>query len=76
MCFSSKLFAASTLDFSIRILNNSIVKVNATLSGHQDVINGMAFYSATQLVTGSADRNLKVWDLIKTKQIDSVSNFP
>ena len=34
-----------------------------TLGGHTGSINACKFISATKLVTGSADRFIKVWDL-------------
>jgi WD40 repeat protein len=41
------------------------------LIGHKDVINGLCFHSSNYLVSGSADRMIKVWDLNTGKTQES-----
>lgn len=74
MCFydNSKNFALAFLDFKIRILDLNSFKVKMELTGHQDLVYGIAFMRSEMLVSGGADRVIKVWDIQKGKTIDSV----
>ncbi|TNV82597.1 hypothetical protein FGO68_gene6701 [Halteria grandinella] len=67
-----KLLAVSTLDSQIRVLNTQNFKLSNILTGHKDVINGLSFLSQSQLVSGSADRMIRIWDLTTGKALDSI----
>ena len=74
MCFygNSKYFAISSLDFKIRIVNLDSMKISQVLTGHQDLVSGISFLRRDFLVSGGADRVIKVWDVQKGKTMNSV----
>jgi WD40 repeat protein len=74
MCFqnNSKNLAIAVLDFKVRIVSTDNLKVTQVLSGHQDLVAGVAFLRNDLLVSGGADRVIKIWDVKKGKALDSV----
>ncbi|CDW84641.1 UNKNOWN [Stylonychia lemnae] len=53
-------------DYQAKILKSNPLRVLTFLNGHTDIINQCCFSNFTQkAVTGSADRQIKIWDIYK-----------
>lgn len=60
---------------SIRIIDVASGAVKATLAGHTAPVKGIAFTSdSNQLVSGSIDKTVRLWNLAESKQIASLEN--
>lgn len=48
------------------------MKITQVMTGHQDLVSGISFLRSDFLVSGGADRVIKVWDVQKGKTMNSV----
>ncbi|CAJ0580589.1 unnamed protein product, partial [Mesorhabditis spiculigera] len=66
-----KLLLGSSNDHMARIWNVDTQRSVSTLSGHNDKVSVARFFSSHQVVTGSYDRMLKLWDASASKCLKS-----
>ena len=63
-------------DYQAKILKTNPLRVITFLNGHTDIINSCCFTNFTQKVlTGSADRQIKIWDIYKGSTSEKVCIF-
>ena len=63
LVFQAQLLASGADDMSICLWDARTGVVNATLSGHRDILFSVCCLSPTTLASASADHTIKVWDL-------------
>jgi WD40 repeat protein len=60
---------------TIKVIDASTIKEEATLEGHQDVVTCLVFHPKTaHLASGSTDKMICVWDLDKRESVSSTKN--
>ncbi|CAB3401154.1 unnamed protein product [Caenorhabditis bovis] len=62
---------ASSNDRNIRLWNADTTRLISTLSGHEDKASCCKFYQTNNVVSGSYDRMIKIWDLQNPRCIRS-----
>ncbi|KAL4450983.1 hypothetical protein ABPG74_021305 [Tetrahymena malaccensis] len=69
----SELILAGLTDKTMQLFNYSTSKLKSTFQGHNERVNVVSFTSEKEkVVSGSADRSLKIWDVNKVSQIRSI----
>ncbi len=71
---TTEIIAAGGTDNLIKLYNLEYWDVIASLSGHRDFISSMIFLNEFQplLITGSADRTIKIWKLSNNSCIQNI----
>lgn len=66
-CREKRTVLASSNDHTIRLWNADRKTLMTTFTGHTDKVSSARFYQNSRVVSGSFDRQLKIWDTISQR---------
>jgi WD40 repeat protein len=65
-----RTLATGSVDHTVKVWDVATHQLLATLTGHTNNVNGLAFSPDGTLATGSADHTIRLWDLDTTRVTD------
>lgn len=69
----NELMIAGLTDKTVQLYNYQTCKLRSTLQGHDDRVNVVSFSSEKEkVISGSADRSIKIWDVNKGSSLKSI----
>lgn len=66
---SGQIFASSSGDSTVKVWNIADQQISCTFKGHEDYVYGLAKIHESQIVSGSRDRTIRLWDVSSEKEI-------